>query len=183
MLAHKKLTDFWLLRSLNSPGDKNSAATDRPNPNWRCVQKWWTRWTPHEVNVKTQLDAMSHCIMQISQYRRYESCDFWATSLDAVMTANQCWDSLDVTDSLTARTLPEFTERTLNQTWRWKQLLLCVNTWSSYDRTLYTTGLSNEHRHGIVKFSNMTSTTDAVRRGWFSRPWLMTESRPFSWRY
>ncbi len=46
---------------------------------------------------------------------------------------------------------------------------------SSYNTTM---GLSNEHRHDVVKFSNVsgTSTTDTVQKGWLNRPCLMIEN-------
>ncbi len=44
--------------------------------------------------------------------------------------------------------------------------------WSSNNTTLYTTGLCYEHRHSVIKFSNIsgTSTSDAVEKGRFNRP-------------
>ncbi len=57
----------------------------------------------------------------------------------------------------------------------------CYCVWipqSSYSITLYTTGLSNEHRSHYVKFSNIsgTSTTDTVQLWWLNRLWLMIEN-------
>ncbi len=50
--------------------------------------------------------------------------------------------------------------------------------WNSDNKTLYTTGLFYEHRHGVVKFSNVsgTSTTDTVQKGWLNWPWSMLEN-------
>ncbi len=55
----------------------------------------------------------------------------------------------------------------------------CVWTlWSSYNMTLYTTGLPNENRQDVVKFSNISgiSATDTVQKGWLNQPWLMIEN-------
>ncbi len=54
----------------------------------------------------------------------------------------------------------------------------CVWTaWSSYSTTLYTTQLSDQHRHGVVKFSNVsgTSTTDSGQN-WLNWPQLIVEN-------
>ncbi len=49
--------------------------------------------------------------------------------------------------------------------------------WSSYNTTLYTTGLYYEHRHDAVKFSNVsgTFTADGVQK-WLFWQELMKES-------
>ncbi len=49
---------------------------------------------------------------------------------------------------------------------------------SSYNTTLYTTGLCYEHRHDVMKLYNFsgTSTTDTLQKWWLYQSKLMTEN-------
>ncbi len=113
----------------------------------------WKQWTPQD-------DIQSQCKDAI-----FTLGDKNLVIQAMWITANQLWDSPDVTDVLTAQTFPEFAERTFNQTWPSKNNCCCVwKLLSSCNTTLYTTGLCYEHRHDVNKLSNdsSTSTTDMV---------------------
>ncbi len=132
-------------------------------------RKWWMRWSQkitYKVNIKMRLHMMWRPLPSSLHRSNLEIFKFLGDiAWRCAATVNQCRDFPDINDILMSRTLLEFAERTLNQTWWSKQPLLCQHCGAPTTR-LHTPQLRYEHRHNIVRFSNLcgTSTTDAVQK-------------------
>ncbi len=172
-----------------------------PKPNWQkhsVTPKNHTFTINAESNTSTSdaskavfrpkaMNTMSATWLHKSQWHRMWSCLHHSklkilnylddTARRCASTANQCWDSPDVNDIPTAWML-EIYWTDIESDMAVKTAVAVWILWSSYNTTLYTTGLSYERRHGVVKFSNVsrTSTADAVQRWWLYQPWSVIEN-------
>ncbi len=152
-------------------------------PLW-CIQRG-SAPQDYKVNLKTRLDAMSLRAKRILQYKRCE-CDVH----HLIAQSWKYW----IFQATLRGTVPrqpisvEFPPTSLTSWWHKRCRNLsnghwirhsgqnnCCCVWiaqSSYNTTLCTTGLSCKHRHGVVKFSNVSgnSTTDTVQKWWLYHP-------------